>query len=109
MRWTFETGSSAAAKAEGLAVGVFDDLNFKGVPGAKQVRSEAERLRFKGAAGESFFAFNLAGKPAKHLLVIGSGQAGASRAGGPARGVGPGGQPVQGALPPERRAGPAHG
>jgi leucyl aminopeptidase len=74
MRWTFVTGSSAAAKTEGLAIGVFDDLNFKGVPGAKEVKTEAERLRFKGAAGESFFAFNLAGKPAKHLLVVGLGK-----------------------------------
>jgi len=73
MRWTFVTGSPATAKTEGLAVGVFDDLDFARLPGAKALKAEAERLRFKGGAGESFFAFNLAGKPAKHLLVVGLG------------------------------------
>lgn len=73
MRWTFVTGSPAAAKTEGLAVGVHDDLDFAGLPGAKAIEAEAERLRFKGGEGDSFFAFNLAGKPAKHLLVVGLG------------------------------------
>lgn len=73
MRWTFVTGSPATAKTEGLAVGVFDDLDFAGLPGAKALKAEAQRLRFKAGAGESFFAFNLAGKPAKHLLVVGLG------------------------------------
>ncbi len=74
MRWTFLTGSPAEAKTEGLAVAVFDDLDFQGLPSPKALKAEAERLRFKGGAGEAFFAFNLAGTPSKHLLVVGLGK-----------------------------------
>lgn len=74
MRWTFLTGSPAAAKAEALAVGVFDDLDFGGLISGKALKAEAERLRFKGGTGEAFFAFNMAGKPLKHILVVGLGK-----------------------------------
>lgn len=74
MRWTFVTGSPSSAKAGAIAVGVFDDLSFKGLPAEKALRSEAKHLRFKGDSGESFFAFNQAGAPAKHLLVVGLGK-----------------------------------
>ena len=74
MRWTFVTGSPAAAKAEALAVGVFEDLDFAGLISGKALKAEAERLRFKGGSGEAFFAFNMAGKPLKHVLVVGLGK-----------------------------------
>jgi leucyl aminopeptidase len=77
MQWTFVTGSPSAVKAEGLIVGVFEDLNFKAASLPPSVAADAARLRFKGQAGESFYAFNLFGRPAKHLLVVGLGKRGA--------------------------------
>jgi|WetSurMetagenome_2_1015567.scaffolds.fasta_scaffold07198_3 leucyl aminopeptidase len=74
MEWKFVTGSPVAARTEGLALGVFDDLDFGKFPTARALKAEAARLRFKGGAGESFFSFNLAGRPAKHVLVVGLGK-----------------------------------
>lgn len=70
----FTSGSWMKAAAEGLAVGVFDDLDFEGAGLRPSLAEEAKRLRFKGAEGDAFFAFNLAGDPAKHLLVVGLGK-----------------------------------
>jgi len=58
---------------DALAAGVFDDLEFGGLPGAAPLKEAAARLRFKGGVGEAFFAFDRAGRPAKHLLVVGLG------------------------------------
>jgi len=58
---------------EALAAGVFDDLDFRGLPGADALKESAARIRFGGSTGEAFFAFDRAGRPAKHLLIVGLG------------------------------------
>ncbi len=73
MKWNFVTGSLEKFKTEGLALGVFDDLNFGPIPEAEHLAKTARRLKFKGKAGEAFFAFDLFGSPRKHLLVVGLG------------------------------------
>jgi leucyl aminopeptidase len=74
MRIEFTGGSWLRAPAEALAVGVFEDLNFKGAGLDERLAQQASRLRFKGKEGEAFFAFSLAGDPPKHLLVVGLGK-----------------------------------
>lgn len=73
MNVQFVAGRAGSAKAEALVVGVFDNRNFKAAGLGASAAAEAKRLRFKGKAGEAFFAFNLHGKTGKHLLVVGLG------------------------------------
>jgi leucyl aminopeptidase len=61
-------------RGDALVAGVFDDLDFKALPGADALKEAAVRLRFKGGAGEAFYAFDRTGRPAKHLLVVGLGR-----------------------------------
>ncbi len=73
MKWNFVTGSLDKLKTEGLALGVFEDLDFEAAADGENLSEAARRLKFKGKAGESFFAFDLYGSPRKHLLVVGLG------------------------------------
>ncbi|MCI4398846.1 MAG: leucyl aminopeptidase [Acidobacteria bacterium] len=68
------TEDMASYKGDALVEGVFDDLNFKGLGQAHLLAEAAKRLRFKGNAGEAFFAFDRVGAPPKHLLVVGLGK-----------------------------------
>ncbi len=74
MRWSFASGSVDSLKAEGAAVGVFEDLDFSALPASRALQETAKQLRFKGGEGESFFAFDRVGKPPKHLLILGLGK-----------------------------------
>ncbi len=74
MKLTFGTGSPEKAKVSGLAIGVFDDLDFKSLPNGKTLFKTAAQLHFKGGEGEAFYGFDLFGEPKKHLLVIGLGK-----------------------------------
>ncbi len=60
-------------RGDAVARGVFDDTDLSrlGVPG---LTDQAKKLRFKGGAGESFFAFDRFGSPSKHLLLVGLGK-----------------------------------
>ena len=73
MRWSFSTLTPADVKADALVVGVFDDLSFEPLAGAKTLQAQARQVKFKGGAGETFFAFEPYGKPKKHLLLVGTG------------------------------------
>lgn len=74
MRITFGTDAPATLQGDALALGVFDDLDFRGLPEAKTLSETARALKFKGGEGEAFFAFDRGGHPPKHLLVIGLGK-----------------------------------
>ncbi len=68
------TENAATFKGDAIVAGVFDDLNFRGLGNASSLAEAAKRLRFKGGAGESFFAFDRFGAPPKHFLVVGLGK-----------------------------------
>ncbi len=74
MRVTFEKQAPATFEGDALALGVFDDLDFRGFPAAKALAEAAGALKFKGGEGEAFFAFDRGGRPPKHLLVVGLGK-----------------------------------
>jgi leucyl aminopeptidase len=74
MKWKLATGPLREIEAESLALGVFEDLDFAPLSGLHALDDAAKKLRFKGKPGESFFAFDLFGKPKKHLLVVGLGK-----------------------------------
>ena len=77
MRWQIVTGSPESVKAQAIVFGVFEDLDFTPLSAGKQLTETARQIRFKGKPGEAFFAFDLFGTPAKHLLVVGLGTRGA--------------------------------
>jgi leucyl aminopeptidase len=74
MRVTFGTDAPATLAGDALALGVFDDLDFRGLPAARALEEAARALKFKGGEGEAFFAFDRGGRPPKHLLVVGLGK-----------------------------------
>jgi len=74
MKWKLVTGPLEGLKSEGLAVGVFEDLDFSRLGDGDSIAASAKRVRFKGKPGESYYAFELFGKPKKHLLVVGLGK-----------------------------------
>ena len=76
MKWKLVTGPLEDLESEGLAVGVFEDLDFSHLHDAASLPLAAKRVRFKGKPGESFYAFEFFGSPKKHLLVVGLGKKG---------------------------------
>ena len=76
MEWKLVTGALEALEVEALAVGIFENGRFEALRGAAGLEKAAERMRFKGKAGESFWAFEPYGEPRKHLLLVGLGKAG---------------------------------
>lgn len=74
MKWKLVTGPLEGIEAEGLAAGVFEDLDFSRLESADSLAAAAKRVRFKGKAGESFYGFDLYGEPKKHLLIVGLGK-----------------------------------
>jgi leucyl aminopeptidase len=74
MKCQLVTGALEALRTEGLAVGVFEDLDFSRLKPPAALAAAAKKVRFKGKPGESFFAFDLFGSPGKHLLLVGLGK-----------------------------------
>ncbi|MEJ2367130.1 MAG: leucyl aminopeptidase [Acidobacteriota bacterium] len=73
MKLSISRGDLYSLKVDALAVGIFDDLDFSGLKDGAALAKQAARLRFKGSAGESFYAFDRAGSPAKDLVFVGLG------------------------------------
>ncbi len=76
MKWSLVKTDPLKMKVETLVVGVFKGA--KGVDGlkAQAFGAMARQMRFEGKEGESFYAFDTVGSPAKQLLVVGLGSAG---------------------------------
>jgi len=73
MKWSLVTGNPLAKKADALVVGVFEDRKLPAWWKGGDLSGTMKRMRFSGKAGEAFFAFEPAGKPAKHVLLVGLG------------------------------------
>jgi leucyl aminopeptidase len=74
MEYKLVTGALETLDAEALAVGVFENGDLSVPRGAAGLREAAGKMRFKGKAGECFWAFEPYGEPRKHLLVVGLGK-----------------------------------
>ena len=75
MKLTLVTGEKWRGRGEAIIACVVKGTDFSGIAGAAELKKSSQKLRFKGAAGEMFFAFKPWGEPAKHLLVAGLGEA----------------------------------